>query len=81
MTIFLLIGLIFPRLVSLLVWIFSSTDVIANDLLGFFGWLFLPYTFLGHVSGTVLTLEPNVVMVLTFLGLFFDLGLYRLLKR
>lgn len=81
MTILMLIGLIFPRLIALLVWIFSSTDLIANDLIGVLGLIFLPYTFLAHVASQVLVLEPNIALVLTVLGLLVDISHVKLLKR
>lgn len=81
MTILMLIGLIFPRLIALLVWILSSTDLIANDLIGVLGLIFLPYTFLAHIASQVLVLESNIALVLTILGLLVDISHIRLLKR
>jgi hypothetical protein len=81
MTILMLIGLIFPRLIALLVWIFSRTDLIANDLIGVLGLIFFPYTFLAHIASQVLVLESNIALVLTILGLLVDISHIRLLKR
>lgn len=80
MTILLLVGLIFPRLIAMLVWIFSSGDLIANDLLGVLGLIFLPYTFLAHIASQILAVEPNIAMVITILGLLVDLSHVRLFR-
>ena len=81
MLIFLLVGLVFPRLVALSVWVFSQADVVANDFWGILGFIFLPYTLLAHIATQVLPVENTAAWVLVLIGVLVDLGYLRLFKK
>lgn len=81
MLIFLLVGLVFPRLVALSVWFFSQADVVANDFWGILGLIFLPYTLLAHITTRVLPIDDTAAWVLVLIGVLVDLGYLRLFKN